>query len=366
MAIRDISDLRLDEITEEFLTDQLIDMGMDLNVDTNQGSIYRDAGDGHIIRTAKFFNDLRSVNEIISLDTCTGEVLDEKMKEYGLRRNPPESTPAVYYAKFVGAEPEEGDVMSCADHFFRAVKLESRWAIRSEETGTEMNSLVPGLAIIPEIDIDLLESATLEELAVPALDIEDDDSARRRLHNSLSGPDECANISQVRTWCEGIEGVGRARIIPCWNGPMTVKAILISKDGGVPTEEVVSSVQKIIDPGSEGMGEGKAPIGQKFTAEAVEGVKVNLSVEVVKKVEGSYSKIKTDIEEALKAYCKSIALEDYSADIKLRYTRISAMISDIPDVVDHETLLINGGTGNISFTVSQIPVFGEVTVSGDI
>ena len=46
MAIRNIEDLAIDEITEETLLDQCIDMGDELGVDTNQGSIYRDASDG--------------------------------------------------------------------------------------------------------------------------------------------------------------------------------------------------------------------------------------------------------------------------------------------------------------------------------
>ena len=171
MAIKNIGELGLDEITEDYLMAECEDMGAELGVDTNQGSIYRDASDGHIIRAAKFFNDLATVNEILSITTCTGDVLTEKMMERGMTRNPPADTAATYYVEFVGAEPQVGDLMSCDDHFFTAQKLENRWVIVSEETGTDMNTLVPGLPVIPDQDVDNLISATLKEIAIPAVDM---------------------------------------------------------------------------------------------------------------------------------------------------------------------------------------------------
>lgn len=38
--VKNIADLNLDEITEEFLYEQCEDMGEELGVDTRQGSIY--------------------------------------------------------------------------------------------------------------------------------------------------------------------------------------------------------------------------------------------------------------------------------------------------------------------------------------
>lgn len=97
MAIKNIGELGLDEITEDYLMAECEDMGAELGVDTHQGSVYMDACSGHIIRTAKFFNDLATVNEILSILTCTGDVLTEKMMERGMERNPPADTAATYY-----------------------------------------------------------------------------------------------------------------------------------------------------------------------------------------------------------------------------------------------------------------------------
>ena len=45
------------------------------------------------------------------------------------------------------------------------------------------------------------------------------------------------------------------------------------------------------------------------------------------------------------------------------YNRISAILLMIPGVVDHTTLLVGGGTENISMAPDEVPVLTEVTVS---
>lgn len=364
--VRNIEDLKLEEIDEDFLRDQCIEMGMDLEVDTRQGSIYRDAAEGHIIRSAKFFDDLRQVAEIISLSTCTGVVLDEKLHERGLERNPPQDTPAHYYCLFNGATPEVGDLLTCEELEFVVESVGDRVIIVSVDTGTGMNSLPQGAAVIPEIDVDGLISCTLQEIAIPALDAESDDSARQRLINRVSGPDENGNASQIRSWCESVEGVGSARIIPRWDGPTTVKAVIISTSGTAPSAALVENVQDYIDPDASGMGEGKAAIGQFVTVVAVEELDIDISVDIVKRAEATYSGIADELKEAMTAYLKGLALERDADDSTVYFAKVSAIITELDDVIDHSNLKVNGGTANITFTATKIPVLGEVTINGNI
>lgn len=363
---RNIEDLALGDITEDFLIAHFLDMGDELGVDTRQGSIYWDACMGSIIRTAMFIDRLSKVNDIISLWSCTGDVLDEKLKERGLSRNPPVATPATYYVAFVGEAPELDSVMTCEDYFFILRKREDRYVIVSEDLGSEMNNLVPGTEVIPEIDVDGLVSATLGELVVPAIDIEDDDSARERLIGRLSGPDENGNRSQFKTWCESVEGVGSARIIPLWDGPNTVLGVIVARSGGVPTAGVVDAVQKYVDPGADGMGEGVASIGPIFTAVAVEAVKIDISVSVMKKNEATYADIQESFEERLETYFREMALEEHTDGMAIRYVRVGALLEGLDSIIDYDGLTMNGESENVVFSVLQIPVLGEVSVDGNI
>lgn len=366
-SIRNIEDLSLDDVTEDLLIEQFLDMGEELGVDTRQGSIYWDACMGSIIRTAMLFDDLAQIKEIISIQTCTGDVLDEKMMERGLKRNPDQATPATYYVEFTGAVPEIGSLMSCGDYFFTLHQEENgKYTIVSQDTGTEMNDLVAGTAVIPDLDVDGLISATLGALYIPAVDIEDDDSARERLISRLSGPDENGNKAQMKTWCESVDGVGSARIIPLWNGPNTVKAVIVSKTGGVPVTGVVQAVQKYLDPSGDGMGEGVATIGQICTVAAAEAVTINIKASVLKKSDASLSGIQSAFKALLEKYFSDMALEDYSQGMTIRYVRVGALLEGLEDVIDYSNLTINDGMVNIPFAITQVPILGEVTIDGNI
>jgi len=228
------------------------------------------------------------------------------------------------------------------------------------------NNLLEGTPVIPEIDVDGLISCTLGAIYDPAEDPEDDDLARVRLLNKIAGPDENANSAQIRSWCEAIEGVGSARVIPLWNGPMTVKVVIAGIDGRAPAASIVEAVQEYLDPGVSGMGEGAAPIGQFITVVAAEEITVDVSVSVVKSASATYEDIKSALVELLDDYISKLALEDYSAELRVRYNRISAIITDMEEVVDHKNLLVNDGTDNLPFSIDQVPVLGEVTVDGNL
>ena len=360
-----IEELNLDEITEEFLRDECEEMGLALGVDTRQGSVYMDSSSGHILRTAKFFNDLRQIRDIISIWSCTGEVLDEKLTERGMQRNPPEATAATYRVTFSGAVPDDGSRMMCDGYFFTLHIQDGEYFLESEEVGSHLNDLQPGLPVIPQIDVDNLISATLGELVTAALDPEDDDTARERLIRKISGPAENGNKAQVKAWCEEVEGVGLARIVPLWDGPNTVQGIIIAADGVVPTTQLIEDVQEHLDPGGEGMGEGVATIGQIFTATAAVAVPITISVDIEKGSGASYTVIKDRLTEGLRQYFADLALNS-EGSTTIRYTTVGARLSQIEGVIDYDNLTINGDTRNIVCTIYQVPVLEEVTIGEGI
>lgn len=366
--MKNIEDLPLNNITEDVLIEQFFDIGNYLNVDTRQGSIFWDASMASIIRTSMFLDQLKMVKEIISIYTCTGDILDERLMERGLKRNPENPTSAVYYVNFVGSIPDMGAKMSVEDYMFTLGQdEEGRYIIASDDLGTAMNNLASGMMVIPDLDVDGLISATLGELAVPADDPESDESARERLINRISGPDGNGNKSQMRTWCESVEGIGSARIIPLWNGPNTVKGVLVSTKGEVPSQTVVDNVQKYIDPGCTGMGEGAANIGQFFTAVAAESVKIDVSVSVTKKAEVTTTTIQEEFKKLLQKYFCEMALAEYSeGGMAIRYVRVGSILQSIEQVIDYDNLKLNGAPANVSFTIMQIPILGEVTVDGSV
>ena len=132
-------------------------------------------------------------------------------------------------------------------------------------------------------NIEGLISATFGAIYENGSDAEGDEALRNRVIEKIAGPAENGNKQHYKTWCESIDGVGRARIFPLWLGENTVKAVLIDTTGKPCGEAKVQEVQEYIDPADKGMtatvngktytigdglGNGVANIGAHFTAVA--------------------------------------------------------------------------------------------------
>lgn len=68
----------------------------------------------------------------------------------------------------------------------------------------------------------------------------------------------------------------------------------------------------------------------------------------------------------LKKYFQQLALEDYARGMAVRYVRIGAILEGMDEVIDYDKLTLNGKPANVTFTMLQIPVLGEVAVDGNI
>lgn len=356
-----------EEYTEEYFVDHAKAMGKELGVDTRQGSVYMDAAMGHCIRAAKFYNDLRTTFNMLFLDTCTGEILDAKAAERQVYRKG--ATPSYYEVSFEGISVADmiGDRFLVGDYYFALTNYNDRYLLCSEVPGSLTNFLTPGINAIPVRNRIGLRSATLGNLYLSGTDEEDDESLRERYRVSIITPAENGNQQQYKSWCESYAGVGRAVIFPLAYGANTVKALIISSEGGVPADALIEEIQEDIDPCSEGLGEGLAFIGCKFYAVAAEALNINISMDA--ELWDGYT-IENAIDAAkkeLKIYLKDIALNTAdNEEMIIRYVKVVSILTDIKGIKDFSGLLINGVSGNISIGDGFVGVLGEVDIHVNI
>lgn len=325
------------------------------DIDVRQGSIFYDAVAGVTMKIAKLYTDLELVFSLSRVDTSTGEYLDAKASEYGVYRH--KAMPAKYTAVFTGVIPEDGERFFCDETYFVLR--------RTKEGGCYLECEIPGNIdimtgknAVPVNNILGLASSKFGSVIDYGSDPEDDESLRMRLKDKISGSGENANKQHYKIWCESIEGVGRARIIPLWRGPNTVKAVLINTEGYPVSSETAEKVQYYIDPESAGLGEGVAPIGAHFTAVCANilSVELNLTAEISE--DADTSMIQTEIESAVKEYFKELSVSE--DEIVIRISEIGARISRINQIVDYSELKLNGGGANIAVDSESVPVL-EVT-----
>lgn len=337
-------------------------------IDTRQGSIFFDAVAGVILKIAKLYSDLDEIAEMIYIDSTTGEYLDRKAAEFSVVRLA--ATHSKYECSLEGTAPEVGERFYTNGIFFVLGKDDSdEYYLEAEEAGTEANAIYAGTSAIPVDTIPDLVSATFGVLIEAGADEESDDELRERLRSKIAGPAENGNIQHYRTWCEQIDGVGKAIIIPLWNGPNTVKGVIIGPDGRPATQSVINRVQEYIDPDQDedgegdGLGEGVANIGAHFTAVAPTVRTVNIVFNADITGDATVESVTADVTSAISEYLQELVMDRTEDSVTVKYNAIGTKIYGLSSVVDYSSLTINGSTVNIELAKTEVPVVGEVTVN---
>lgn len=329
------------------------------DIDTRPGSIFYDAVSGFLIIVAKYYTDLPLVFSLSRVDTATGEYLDSKASEYGVVRH--EAMKAKYKAFFSGTIPEENERFFYKGLYFILKKNETGYYFEAEEAGTEYNNIEAGTAAVPVDTISGLEIAGFGAIIEYGTIPEDDESLRRRLKDKISGTGENGNKQHYKIWCESIDGVGKAKIFPLWNGPNTVKAVLIDLNGLPCNTDIVNAVQQYIDPNGLGLGEGVAPIGAHFTAVAAIEENINISVDVELAEGCDIDSAVKSMRAAVSSYLKTLVMNSSdSEEIIIKVSEIGAAIVNIPEITDYRNLGIFGTSpsmdSNIVIDPLSVPV----------
>ena len=353
------------------------DMGEALNVDTREGSVYMDAAAGHILRITKFYNDLTQLQTMYSVNTTYGDILTEAAARDGINRHP--ATPSYWNGVFVGTTPPNGTVFLCGEYYLTWQAVGDTTLLVAQISGAETNDLVPGAQLIPMENIEGLTSATLGSLVTAGVDEESDDALRTRWREAKAGPAENGNKSHYKKWCEEVQGIGRARILPLWGGENTVKAVLFAADGFTVTDTLVEEVQEYVDPivdgyevevegttytFGDGMGEGVANMGAHFLAVSAEACNLTVSATITLKGGCTMEQAENAATEAITAYLKDLALNtsEDSQEV-VRISMIGSILTGLEEILDYENLKLNGGTQNITVDSDSVAVLSGVVFS---
>lgn len=208
-------------------------------------------------------------------------------------------------------------------------------------------------------------SVTNPEPTRSGTDTESDQSLLERFYAKVRSQGTSGNKAQYMQWANEIAGVGGVEVAPLWKGPGTVGLYLIDTDKRAASQDIVNAVQQYIDPSQDGQGEGVAPAGPIITVMPAAEVAIDISVKVQRTQEqpSTMEEIRKLIEDGVRTYLQQIAFN--RKDPLVRYTRIAAVLLDIPIIIDYSDLTINGHTEqqNIEIGSGQVAVLGTVSVS---
>jgi uncharacterized phage protein gp47/JayE len=186
---------------------------------------------------------------------------------------------------------------------------------------------------------------------------ESDNALIARYIEQVQRPPDTGNKNDYIRWAKEVDGVGDAVCLPLWNGPGTVKVIIVDSTGAPAGENIIQQVQEYISP-EPGAGEGRAPIGANVTVTAPIMIIIDVSATLTY-VEGyDPATVRADVETAIEALVKELKIGE-----DVRYTAIGNAIFDTLGVADYLSLLVNGGNGNVTVVENAKAVKGTVTLT---
>lgn len=226
-------------------------------------------------------------------------------------------------------------------------------------TAGSAGNLPAGSITMMPVQLDGIVSVTNQSATAEGYDAETDEAYYDRFLIRLRTPPTSGNQYHYRLWALEVPGVGDVQIYPLGHGANTVDVVVIDTDKQPASAALVEAVQTHIDPGSQGIGAGEAPMGAHCYVSAAAAVAVDLSVTVTALVGAEQTAVTQAIRDAVSAYLASVAF----AQSYVSYARIGEAILSASGVQDYTGLLVNGGTGNQSVAARQVAVLGEVSVS---
>lgn len=165
------------------------------------------------------------------------------------------------------------------------------------------------------------------------------------------------NESDYKRWAESVAGIGTAIVVPEWNGPETVKIIVLDGNGEAANETLQKAVYNyIMSP--ESPLDRLAPPNTILTVSAPELVEIDYTIKSIELEDGyAQEEVLKDFKTGLAKYYKTVNSEG-----EVKYNWVHSVLTNTPGVDDFEELLMNGGISNIKIKLDQYPNTKSVMV----
>ncbi len=316
------------------------------DVDKCEGSVVYDALAPCAYQLAQTYFYLNNFIDLLSGDTAVGKYLDRVVADYGISRKP--ASYAVRQVETTGAVTV-GTRWGLEDTTYVITESVSTnvYKARCEQLGTIGNQYTGRLENIDNV---AGITALLTGIIASGSDEETDENLRERFYAQIQSPSTSGNAYNYKMWALEVPGVGDAKIFPLWNGPGTVKVLVIDDDMCIDIS-LPSKVKSHI--------ESVRPIGASVTVSNPSA----LTIDVVANVVLDGTKTMNDVQSAfgvlLAEYLKDTAFEIYS----ISYAKIGSILLSTEGVRDYDSLFVNSGVSNIELDDEEVPVAGTVTLT---
>jgi uncharacterized phage protein gp47/JayE len=333
------------------------------DLDRREGSIIFNALAPAAMELAMMYVELDITRSESFVNTATREYILQGCKDMGMDISIFSASVGTHKAEF-DVEVPIGSRWSCDLYNYEVIELIEQneetnyyeYKMLCESPGTEPNNVTGELTPITDTPLNLTY-AKLTECLIEGENETSDEDVKSAYYEYVNSTKSDGNVNQYKQWCEefvteeGSRGIGNYKIVPLWNGANTVKVSILSSSNRIASEELIAEFQEYLDPNSEGMGNGVAPIGAIVTVTTATELPINITATVT--MQSGYTDT-TSINTALANYFSEIAYKKN----QVAYMNVGSAILAAEGVDSVSNVTINGGTADITLSDEQIPVLG--------
>ena len=345
MTVNEILDDLLEQVPEEY--------------DTSEGSFFYDLLYPVAVEIQVLYNKISVLEQNAFALTAIGEHLDRKVAEQGITRN------LATYAKGVlritgtpgsvvlqGAKAATDSMLYAVDETAEipdtgTVDVAATCIIEGSNGNTAADTITRFPVTLPG-----LVAVTNPAAFTGGYDAESDADLLERYLGKVSRPNVSGNRYHYIEWAKEVPGVGDVQVIPLWNGPGTVKVVIVDADGQPAGAELIAAVQSYIDE--------CRPIGADVTVESAAAKVVNISACIDTEV-SDFNALTVRISDSISAYLADEATEK----MYVSYAKICAAIMSVDGVNDCGSLRFVNDSGDESTSSFHVPE-GYIPVLGDL
>jgi uncharacterized phage protein gp47/JayE len=316
------------------------------DVDKREGSIIYDALAPTAFHLAQTYFYLDAYLDLLFADTAGGEFLDRIVAEAGETRKPAIKAER----KIVTSGPVSvGTRWAISDVMYTVAEMlgENTYRAICEQPGSTGNTYSGTLENVDNVSG---VTATLTDILTSGEDQETDDALRTRYFNKVQTAGTSGNIHDYRNWALAVPGCGDAKVYPLWDGPGTVKVLVVDEnmeiDPGLP-DLVATHIETA------------RPIGATVTVTSPDASGLTIAANIVLDGSKTMEQIETAFIESLTAYLRDITFNTYSVS----YARIGSLLLSTPGVEDYSALLVNSATANVTIADDEIPAIDSIILT---
>lgn len=328
-------------------------------LDKSQNSFIHDALAPAALELASAYMYLEYIQDKLNVENLEGEELETYVyQRSGITRRP--ATKARAIVKIEGEEGaviSRGDLVAAGDINFIVLESKSigvegftEVEVECEELGTIGNVPADAITQFP-ISIPGITNVYNPEPATGGYEEESDNELLERYYEKIKTPAISGNKHHYLVWAKEVAGVGDARVIPLWDGPGTVKVVIIDSNKQPASQELVDSVKAHIEE--------ERPIGADVTVTSAQPKKIDIELTIIKDEMHTLEQVKANIRKGISDYFAEVAFrQDF-----ISYAHIGRIVLESKGILDYSNLLIDGDTKNITINYEETPILNEVIVS---